>query len=200
MVFQTDGKKVTHETDPISGELKLKLSRSEYIYPQIDHKNSSLSMRQKGLTPSIRTQLFLTKNDLFPSRGRLLTLKKSDSSICFHCSLQDNHAHFIFCNFAVSVTQPVLSLIRDLLPNISDERIANIDLEAGTEEGVVSAWTLGTLIQYIWECKICNSPPLLAKLVGRLRANLQTLRAHSPLVSRAALLESMMDKHLLVLL
>ena len=33
--------------------------------------------------------------------------------------------HFIFWDFVVSITKPVLSLIWDLLPNISDERIAN---------------------------------------------------------------------------
>ena len=81
---------------------------------------------------------------------------------------------------------------------MTDEHIVNVDMEAETERGVIAAWALGTLTKYIWECLYNNNAPILAKLVGRMRAELVNLRTHSPLLSRAVLAETMMDKYLLV--
>ena len=81
---------------------------------------------------------------------------------------------------------------------MTDEHIVNVDMEAETERGVICAWALGTLTKYIWECLYSNNAPILAKLAGRMRAELVNLRTHSPLQSRAALAEIMMDKYLLV--
>ena len=59
---------VTHTPSNNDGELQLIPSRSEIIYPQIDHTNSTRVIRQANLPPRIRTSLFLMKNDILPNK------------------------------------------------------------------------------------------------------------------------------------
>ena len=113
--------------------------------------------------------------------------------------MHDDHGHFLLCAAHSDVTGPTLSIIRHLVPGASIEMIVNCDLEAETDSAFVAAWTLGTLVQYMWECRNTNSSPVTDIITGRLRANVKTLSANVILASRAELLESMIYKYLTVL-
>ena len=144
---------VTYVPDEISGEPVLKLVRNEFLYPQINHLNSVSFIRQKFLPSRLRSQLFLMKHDLLPTKERLYNCHKAESVRCILCNSVDGHGHFLFCSETISVTQPTLSAIRSLAHCPSNEQIINCDFDTNQDSAFVISWLLGTLSIYLWECR-----------------------------------------------
>ena len=94
--YQRFLKRVTHsQEDEVSIIIA---SRSEFLYPQINHDNSNRCIRLSGLSSQQMSSLFKLKNYLFRSMERLEKCGKMSSPQCNLCYRRDEHAHFLMCD------------------------------------------------------------------------------------------------------
>ena len=148
-------------------------SRTEYIDPQIDHRNSWDVLLTKGISPSLRSELYMIKNDLHPSQEHLHRFKKANTSECLKCGLCDSHGHFIVCIYTRPLMLPLHTALRKILPNISAEQIANLDIPGDSFATFTVCWLLANISQYIWKCKRRNIDTYDVTLHGLLKAELR---------------------------
>ena len=160
-------REITHLPDGSS-----RLSRIEFLYPNIDHGNSNLCIRQQGLSSSAISSLFCLKNDLLPSQERLFNCKKAESPRCVRCSRIDNHGHFLMCEGLASVVDPIVSALRLLDTSVSLERIVHSDYNGDSDEKFVKCWWVSKCVTYVWECKKSQLCPNFDSLLGILKADI----------------------------
>ena len=72
---------VTHEEDE-NGEIVFKQSRIDFLFPHINHENSTNIIRQSGLHSELILSLFLLKNRLLPTKERLKCINLSTTKSC----------------------------------------------------------------------------------------------------------------------
>ena len=172
-------KEITHELNVIDNARQLVMTRCEYLYPQVDHTQSWKLLRSPGLSPAMKSTLFLLKNDLLPTRERLLRCKKASSSKCLNCSDIDMHGHFLLCPALTPVLAPLISALRMYLPSSSLDKVVNLDLQGEKDQVFIITWLLAHITNYIWnsiKMNIAMSPQLVQ---GYLKAHLIIL-AHIP--------------------
>ena len=87
---------MTHEN--LNGELTLKKTRMEIIYPQIDHQNSFQNIRKIGLLASKMSPLWKLKYDLFLTEERKKYCKIATQNRCQKCLKMDSTGHFLLCS------------------------------------------------------------------------------------------------------
>ena len=185
---------ITHTPGNIDGELQLILSRSEIIYPQIDHTNSTRIIRQANLPPRIRTSLFLMKNDILPNKERLLRFVKTDSGNCERCEGYDNQGHFLICTGLADVNKPTLAAIRSLLPGISLESIINCDLIGEPNAVFAATWMIGSLTSFLWNRHSEYRCYSIVSFEACLRSELKILKAISKIKDKYILLKNIISQ------
>ena len=175
-------KNMTHET--INMEQSLKVSRIEYLYPQIDHSQSHRCIRMSGLSSAQISTLFCLKNDLFPTRERLFRCEKAPSERCLECCRRDDHGHFLMCSHLQVVCSPVIDTLREVHPGLSLERIVNVAFEGSDAEIFAACWVLSLLVEYIWESRRMLVRVVQEKMIGIFRAKLIILSKPKELKSK----------------
>ena len=166
---------VTHDSNGDNQESFLIESRMEYIYPHIDHRNSWSVLQIKGISPSLRSELYMIKNDLHPSQERLHRFKKAKNGNCLRCNQCDNHGHFLTCPELISILSPLYTALQISMPNISAEKLANLDLPIDNFAIFPVVWILASISQYIWQCKKRNIEVYDVSLHGILTAEIRPL-------------------------
>ena len=63
------------------------------------------------------------KHDLLPTEERLFTCGKAPSPRCKRCSRIDVQGHFLMCLGLKAVTDPIISALRLLEPDVSLEKV-----------------------------------------------------------------------------
>ena len=173
---------MTHET--INMEQSLKVSRIEYLYPQVDHSQSHRCIRMSGLSSAQISTLFCLKNDLFPTRERLFRCEKASSERCLECCRRDDHGHFLMCSHLQVVCSPVIDTLREVHPGLSLERIVNVAFEGSEAEIFAACWVLSLLVEYIWESRRLLVRVFQEKMIGIFRAKLIILSKPKELKSK----------------
>ena len=168
-------REVTHNSNGDNLESSLIESRMEFIYPHIDHRNSWSVLRINGLSPSLRSELYMVKNDLHPSQERLHRFKKARNSNCLRCNQCDNHGHFLTCPDLRSIWSPLYTALQISMPHISAEKLANLDLPTDNFAIFPVVWLLASISQYIWGCKKRNIEVYDVSLHGILSAEIRPL-------------------------
>ena len=111
---------MTHEM--INGELTLKKSRMEILYPLIDHNNSFQNIRKIGLPSSKMTPLWKLKYDLFLTEERKKYCNIATQNRCLKCMKMDSMGHFLMCtkSNAQKIYDTFLTHCRKIDPSIED--------------------------------------------------------------------------------
>ena len=147
----------------------------KYIYLHINHRNSWSVLQIKGISPSLQSELYMLKNDLHPSQERLHRFKKAKNSNCLRCNQCDNHGHFLTCPDLRSILSPLYTALQITMPNISAEKLANLDLPIDNFAIFPVVWILASISQYIWQCKRRNIEVYDVSLHGILTAEIRPL-------------------------
>ena len=119
-------------------------------------KNSWTILQTKGISPSLRSELYMIKDDLYPSQERLHCCNKAKNSNCLKCNQCDSHGHYLVCPSLRMILSPLYMAMQILMPNISAEKLANLDLPNDFFATFSVSWLLASISHYIWSCKRIN--------------------------------------------
>ena len=170
-------KYVTHMWSIESGSFKLKLTRSEFLFPHIDHSNGNEVIRKTGLPLELVATLFMLKNDLLPTQERLYMCGKAVSNRCPVCPRVDSQGHLFICgdNNVAALIRPITDQILCLDPIASIEKIINMDFAAKIEEKFAIGWIVATAVKLIFDCRRTGAHLDVRTLQGKIRADISIL-------------------------
>ena len=119
------------------------------------------------------------KNDLYPSRERLLHCHKVSSSKYLNCSEADSHGHYLICSANRYVCSPLTSVLSKYPPHSALENVVNCDIQCSTKETFIILWLLANTSVYIWNCFRLGQASTLTSFQGILKAKLNIM-SHIP--------------------
>ena len=166
---------VTHSKDEGDQEPSCIQTRVEFLYPHVNHETSFTFFHLPGLSPRLKSVLFLLKNDLYPSQERLYRLHKADNSNCRNCSDSDTHGHFIVCPASRHIFELLHNVIEIFQPRLSVENVISGDIGLDEDKTFAIVWILALSTEYFWDKKSKQSPPSQISLYGIVKANLEIL-------------------------
>ena len=167
------------------------------MFPQIDHINGSKNSRMKGLSPRLKSALFLLKNDLFPTRERLLRCNKAENSICNRCYEHDTQGHFIVCLGTQTVCLYLVKTLELYQPSVTLEQVVNCDIKGEESEVFAVMWVLALTTEYVWDCTRTGRNITPDDIHGILSAELEILTSIPQIRDKAVKLFPIINMHLI---
>ena len=157
--------------------MKPKLTRAEFMFPQITHKNKYNLIRQLPLPAALKSTLFKLSNDILLTEERLFNSGHREDRKCRLCNRVDNLGHYLLCvkSLLYIVNDYVIGLYRESNPGIAMEAIIHSDLSCDKEQAYSLLWILAMITEFTFKYKKEVKPMKIRDLRATFNTNLQAL-------------------------
>ena len=153
--------------------------RAELSSPSTDWAFSWKICRLQGLGSDLTTFNFKLLHKLFVTRERLHKLNPASSPICSLCSSENEDMLHVFfnCNFNHDVGKKLLHIVKNFIPNISEQTLLRLELaELPAELEFPLTFLTSSILMMIWDKRTSKSRISLYEIRATLEAKCNLLR------------------------
>ena len=92
-----------------------------------------------------------------------------------------------------AVTDPIISALLPLEPDVSLEKVVHSDYSENKETNFIKCWWIGSMVKFVWECFCREIHPDICSLIGIMRADCKLYKTIDPLSTKYVKMENLIE-------